>query len=154
MARMYARRRGKSGSKKSLGLWKGAPEWLEMSAEDVEQRVVALYNQGLTTSEIGIELRDANGIPSVAQVTGNKMTAILNAHNVAPGIPEDLQNLMRKALRIRKHIEGNKKDVHNKRALQLTESKIRRLEKYYRRDNVLAADWHYKPETAKFVLRR
>ncbi len=82
------------------------------------------------------------------------MTGILKEQNVAPEIPEDLQNLMRKALRVRKHIELNKKDVHNKRALQLTESKIRRLVKYYRREKVLAMDWRYKPEIAEFVLRR
>ena len=69
-------------------------------------------------------------------------------------IPEDLQNLMRKALRMRKHIEENKKDVHNKRVLQLTESKIRRLVKYYRRNKVLPEDWKYKPEIAEVILRR
>ncbi len=154
MARMYARRRGKSGSKRSLNRRETAPEWLDMTAEEVEKKVVGLYNQGLSTSEIGIELRDGYGMPSVALVTGNKMTAILKEHNIAPEIPEDLQNLMRKALRLRKHIEVNKKDVHNKRGLQLTESKIRRLVKYYRREKVLADDWRYKPEIAEFILRR
>ncbi|MFZ2070738.1 MAG: 30S ribosomal protein S15 [Halobacteriota archaeon] len=154
MARMYARRRGKSGSKRSLSPRETAPEWLDVTAGEVEERVVTLYKQGLSTSEIGIELRDSQGMPGVALVTGKKMTDILKARNIAPEIPEDLQNLMRKALRVRKHIEVNKKDVHNKRALQLTESKIRRLVKYYRREKVLAADWRYKPETADFVLRR
>jgi len=154
MARMYARRRGKSGSERSLNRRKTAPEWLDMTAEEVEKKVVGLYNQGRSTSEIGIELRDSYGMPSVALVTGNKMTGILKEHNIAPEIPEDLQNLMRKALRLRKHIEVNKKDVHNKRGLQLTESKIRRLVKYYRREKVLADDWRYKPEIAEFILRR
>ncbi|KAF5436329.1 small subunit ribosomal protein S15 [Candidatus Methanophagaceae archaeon] len=154
MARMYARRRGKSGSKRSRIRRTETPEWVDLSAEEVETKVVTLYNQGLSTSEIGIELRDSYGMPCVAHVTGKKMTGILKEQNVAPEIPEDLQNLMRKALRVRKHIELNKKDVHNKRALQLTESKIRRLVKYYRREKVLAMDWRYKPEIAEFVLRR
>jgi len=62
--------------------------------------------------------------------------------------------LMRRALRIRKHLEVNKKDVHNRRALQLTESKIRRLVKYYVRKRILPSNWKYKPESAEFVLRR
>ncbi len=156
MARMYARRRGKSGSKRpfSFKLRKAAHEWVEMTAEEVEKKVAELYNQGISTSKIGILLRDSYGVPSVAVVTRKKITGILKEKNIAGDIPEDLLNLMRKALRIRKHIDVNKKDVHNKRALQLTESKIRRLVKYYRREKVLPDEWRYKPETAEFIMRR
>lgn len=156
MARMYARKRGKSGSKRpfSFKLRKAAPEWVELTAEEVEKKVAELYNQGISTSKIGIIMRDSYGVPSVALVTRKKITKILKEKNIAGEIPEDLQNLMRKALRIRKHIEVNKKDVHNKRALQLTESKIRRLVKYYRREKVLPEEWRYKPEIAEFIMRR
>jgi len=155
MARIYARRRGKSGSKRPLSssLKKTAPEWTELSAEEVVKKVVELYERGLSTSEIGITLRDSHGVPSVALVTGKKITEVLKEKNIAPEIPEDLQNLMRKALRLRKHVETNKKDMHNKRALQLTESKIRRLGKYYRKEKVLPEEWRYKPEIAEFVIR-
>jgi small subunit ribosomal protein S15 len=120
----------------------------------VEEKVETLYNQGLSASRIGIIMRDSYGVPSVALVTERKITKILEEKNKVDVIPEDLQNLMRKALKIRKHIEENKKDVHNKRALQLTESKIRRLVKYYRREKVLPDDWKYKPEFAEVVLRK
>jgi len=152
MARIYARRRGKAGSKRPPT--STAPEWVDMSAEEVEKKVIELYNRGLSTSEIGIVLRDGYGVPRVPQVVGKKITEILRERNLAPEIPEDLQNLMRRALRIRKHLEMNKKDVHNRRALQLTESKIRRLVKYYIRERVLPVDWKYEPESAEFVLRR
>jgi small subunit ribosomal protein S15 len=59
---------------------------------------------------------------------------------------------MRKALHVRKHIKANKKDVHNKRALQLTENKIRRLVKYYHDSRRLALDWTYSPETAEILV--
>ncbi|MDI6885027.1 MAG: 30S ribosomal protein S15 [archaeon] len=156
MARMHARKRGKSGSKRpfSLKVRKTVPEWVEMTAEEVEEKVEDLSNQGLSTSRMGITLRDSYGVPSVALVTGKKITKILKEKNKVGAIPEDLQNLMRKALRMRKHIEENKKDVHNKRVLQLTESKIRRLVKYYRRNKVLPEDWKYKPEIAEVMLRR
>lgn len=155
MARMYARKKGKSGSRRpfSFRLRKSAPEWVGMGAKEVEKKVVELYKSGVSTSEIGIALRDSHGVPSVAQITGKKITAILKEKTIAPELPEDLQNLMRRALRIRKHIEENKKDHHNKRALHLTESKIRRLVKYYKREKVLAEEWRYKPETAEFIMR-
>ncbi len=152
---MYARKRGKSGSKRPLNssIRKTAPEWRELTAKEVEKKVVELYERGHSTSEIGMALRDSQGVPSVALVTGKKITSILKEKGIAEEIPEDLQNLMRKALKIRKHLEANKKDVHTKRALQLTESKIRRLAKYYSREKVLPAEWRYKPETAEFIMR-
>ena len=156
MARMYARRRGRSGSKRpfSFRLMETVPEWVEMTAEEVERKVVELYERGVTTSEIGTVLRDSYGVPSVVLVTGEKITAILKGKNIAGEIPEDLLNLMRKALRVRKHVEVNKKDLHNKRSLHLTESKIRRLVKYYRREKVLPEEWQYKPEIAEFIMRK
>jgi small subunit ribosomal protein S15 len=155
MARIYARRRGRSGSKRpfSMRLKQVAPDWVELSSEEVESKVVELRNQGLSSSEIGIRLRDSFSVPSVPLVTGKKITSILKEQERASKLPEDIQNLMRKALRIRKHLGVNKRDIHNKRALQLTESKIRRLAKYYRRAKVLPVDWKYKPETAEVLMR-
>jgi len=155
MARMYARRRGKSGSKRPLSSWhrETAPEWTDVTTKEVEKKVVELYERGHSTSEIGITLRDSHGVPSIAQVTGKKITVILKEKGIAGEIPEDLTNLMRKAMGIRKHLEVNKKDVHNKRALQLAESKIRRLVKYYRKEHVLPEEWKYKPGIAEFVIR-
>jgi len=60
-------------------------------------------------------------------------------------LPEDLANLIRKALGLRKHLATNKNDLHNKRQLQLTESKVRRLARYYVRAGTLPKDWTYKP---------
>ena len=82
----------------------------------------------------------------------HKVTDFLKENKVQPDIPEDLTNLMRKALHVRKHINANKKDVHNKRALQLTENKVRRLVKYYHDSGRLAPDWTYSPETAEILI--
>lgn len=155
MARMYARRRGRSGSKRpfSSRLKEKPPEWVEMTAEEAENKVVALNNRGLSTSQIGILMRDSYCVPSIALVTGKKITGILKEWDSASKLPEDLQNLMRKALRLRKYLGVNKTDIHNKRALQLTESKIRRLVKYYKREKVLSEDWKYKSETAEVIMR-
>jgi len=53
----------------------------------------------------------------------------------APEYPEDLYNLMKKAVAIRKHLERNRKDTDSKYRLILVESKIHRLTRYYRRTN-------------------
>jgi len=137
MARIYARRRGRSGSKPPLR--KKPPEWLQITPEEIEERIIELYKQGYSTSVIGMVLRDCYGVPDVRLVTGKKMTQILREYNVASKVPEDLQNLIKKAIRLRKHLELHRKDLHNKRALQLTESKIRRLVKYYKRKKGIQA---------------
>ncbi|HDM35691.1 MAG TPA: 30S ribosomal protein S15 [Candidatus Syntrophoarchaeum butanivorans] len=152
MARMYARRKGKSGSKKPYR--KEVPEWVNMTPQEVEEMVVQLYNQGYSTSMIGMIMRDKYGIPSIRLLTGKKVSKILEDHGITIKVPEDLENLIIKALRLRKHLANNKKDLHNRRALSLIESKIRRLVKYYRREGVLPEDWTYKPETAEMLISR
>ena len=152
MARMHARRKGKSGSKKPAS--KVPPKWVEKSPEEVEKLVVELAKQGHSTAMIGLILRDQYGIPDVRAVTGKKILTILKEHNLAPPIPEDLANLIRKAIRVRRHLEKNKKDMHNKVALERIESKIKRLVKYYKREGVLPPDWRYSPEKAAILVKR
>ncbi len=152
MARMHARRRGKSGSKRVYR--DRPPEWVEMSAEEVEKKVVELYNEGYEPSQIGMILRDRYGIPSVRQVTGKKITKILKEHGVEMKYPEDLKALIKKALRLRKHLEVHKKDKHNRRGLQLIEAKIWRLSNYYKEKGVLPPDWKYDPERLRIEISR
>ena len=89
---------------------------------------------------IGIILRDQYGVPLVKPITGKSITRILKEKGLLKPIPEDLENLLKKASRLRAHLEKHRKDYHNKRALQLIESRIHRLEKYYKRKGVIPAD--------------
>jgi small subunit ribosomal protein S15 len=125
-----------------------------MSTEEVEKLIVELRADGLSSSQIGIVLRDKYGIPSVKLITKQSMTQVLRGQGVAPELPEDLYNLITKALNLRDHLEENAKDLHNKRALQLTEAKIRRLVKYYKSRNVLPQDWTYRLDTAEMLISR
>ena len=109
--------------------WK-RPAWSDVSKEELEKTIMKLHDSGLPT-KIGLTLRDQYGVPSVKLVLGKNMNSFLKENNALPEIPEDLSNLMRNALQVRKHLKANVKDVHNKRALQLMENKIRRLVKYY-----------------------
>ncbi|MDI6860298.1 MAG: 30S ribosomal protein S15, partial [Methanocellales archaeon] len=85
---------------------------------------------------------------------GKKITQILREKKVGSKVPEDLQNLIIRALGLKKHLDLNPKDVHNKRALQLIESKIRRLVNYYKNKGVLPEDWVYNLGTAEMLISR
>src|SRR6056297_620471 len=138
MARMHTRRRGSSGSDKPAT--DETPEWSDVDAENIEERVVELAEQGHDPSQIGMKLRDegvtGTPVPDVSLATGKSITDILEDNDAAPAIPEDLYNLMERAVRLREHIQENPQDHQNKRALQNTESKVRRLVEYYRGDEI------------------
>lgn len=152
MARMHARRKGTSSSVRPLRT--EAPEWSNTDSTEIEKIIVDLRKKGMSSAEIGLTLRDKYGVPSVKLATGKRVVEILAENEVASDIPEDLRNLIVKALGMRKHLSENKKDVHNKRQLQLTEAKVRRLGKYYVKSGKMPKDWTYKPETAEFLLSR
>ncbi|HYA32621.1 MAG TPA: 30S ribosomal protein S15 [Candidatus Bathyarchaeia archaeon] len=150
MARMHARRKGVSGSTRPLKTT--VP--LTMTSEELQKVIVELRNSGLSSSQIGIVLRDTYGVPSVKSATKKSLTELLRDNGVAPELPEDLFNLITKALKLRDHLEENKKDLHNKRALQLTESKIRRLVTYYKSRGVLPGEWSYRLDTVEMLISR
>ncbi len=149
MARMYARKRGRSGSTRPLV----KARWVKYGKGEVEGLVVKLARDGLPPAMIGTVLRDQYGIPSVRDITGKKIKKILEEKGLAPEVPEDLLNLMKRAVNLRNHLEVHRKDLHSKRGLELIESKIRRLGKYYIRKGVLPENWKYDPERAKLLVK-
>ena len=152
MARMHARRRGDSGSVRPYR--KENPEWANADVAAIEKIIVDLKKEGVSTSRIGLILRDRHGVPDVKLATGKRIGEILKEKGMEPDIPEDLRNLIEKALGLRKHLVENKNDLHNKRQLQLTESKVRRLVRYYTGNGRMPEGWTYKPETAEIILSR
>ncbi|TQQ79409.1 30S ribosomal protein S15 [Halonotius roseus] len=153
MARMHTRRRGSSGSDRPAA--DEPAEWSDVDADAIEDRVVELAEQGHDPSVIGMKLRDegvkGTPIPNVKLATGKKVGEILEDNDAAPELPEDLRRLMERAINLREHLEENGQDHQNKRALQNTESKIRRLANYYRGDEI-DADFNYSYEQAKELL--
>ena len=150
MARIHARRKGKSGSTHLIR--KKHPEWSALNPREIEAHMIELAKAGKSTSEIGLILRDQYAIPDIKISTGKKVSRILEENNIKPEIPEDLRNLIGTALQLRKHLEIHKKDLKNKRNLQLTESKIRRLTKYYHSTSRLPKGWKYSPRQAKLMF--
>lgn len=150
MARMYSRRKGKSGSTKPIV--KKVPGWVRYKPNEIELLIVKLVKEEKTASQIGIALRDIYGIPDVKLICKKSISQILAEKKLLPKLPYDLASLIKKAITIRKHMENNTKDMTAKRGLQLTESKIGRLTKYYKKKVVLSEDWKYIPEKASFLL--
>ena len=151
IARMHSRTKGKAGSTKPY--LTEAPDWVSMSAKEVEELVVSLYKQGESQAKIGLMLRDQHGVPSIKLVTGKKINDILKDNEVASKYPEDLISLIRRAMQLRNHLTENKKDLSGKAGLQRIESKIYRIAAYYRKTGVLPKDWKYRPENASVLLR-
>lgn len=152
MARMHSRKKGTSGSTRPARLEK--PVWVELSADEVENEVVKLARKGYSQSMIGIKLRDSYGVPLVKVVTGKSIRQILESNDIKSPLPEDLSNLVKKALNLRKHLETNHKDLESTKGLQRIESKIYRLIKYYKKKEVLAADFKYDPEKIRTLVAR
>lgn len=150
MARIHARRKGKSGS--SHPIRKKHPEWSSLNPREIETRIVELAKEENSASEIGMILRDQYAVPDVKIATGKRVAKILEQSKIKPEIPEDMQNLIRTALKLKKHIDQHKKDFKTQRTLHLTESKIRRLSKYYHREGRLPKTWVYNLEKAKLMF--
>ena len=151
MARMHARRKGKSCSKRPPITEN--PAWVTLSATEIEDIIVKMAKDGNNSAKIGLVLRDQYGVPDVKLATGKTITAIMKEKGVAPALPEDLANLMRRAIDLNVHLKENRGDISNRRGLMLIEAKIRRLERYYKANNVLPADWKYSLNTAELMLK-
>jgi len=148
MARMHSRKKGKAGSKKPTA----SAKWIGYKDKEVERLVIKLRKDGLESPNIGRTLRDQYGIPSVKSVTGKTITKILEENNLLMEMPEDLLNLLKKAVIVRDHLAKNKKDYTSKHGLELLESKIRRLTKYYIKTQKLPKGFKYEPERAKLLV--
>jgi len=148
MAKMHSRKKGKAGSKRPLI----PAKWVEYKDKEVESLVIKLYKSGLRIADIGRILRDQYGIPSVKAITKKTISEILEENKLLPELPEDLFNLLKKAVRLREHLIKNKKDYTSKHGLELLESKIRRLIKYYVKENKLPKGFVYEPERAKLLI--
>ena len=150
MARMHSKGTGTSGSSKPYT--DSLPEWSETDPKAVEELIISLHEAGNPAAVIGIILRDQHAVPSVRKVCGSRISQILAKNGVELAYPADMMNLMRKALNLIDHVENNRKDLHNQRQLHLTESKIRRLGRYYQGRGVLDSEWAYKRERLRLIV--
>ena len=134
--------------------FKVVPRWVKHNKEDVEKLVLKLAKERYSGAQIGMVLRDQYGIPDVKAITGKSISQILESGGISYEIPEDMMNLLKKAVNLRAHLENNKPDKLSKHGLENLESKIRKLGKYYSKKGKLAKDWKYDPELSKLLVQK
>jgi small subunit ribosomal protein S15 len=141
MARIHAHTHGKSHSVRPTS--KDVPSWITQSHSEISSLVVQLSKKGLTSSEIGNRLRDEYAIPLIKPILGKSITEVFDENNLKIDMPEDLNQLVHKALGLQKHLRTHNSDHRNVRSLELIESKIHRLSRYYKRIGKLHKNWKY-----------
>lgn len=146
---MPKQEKGKSHSIRPVS--KRPPSWCKYQPEEVEALIVKLAKAGHSPSKIGTILRDQYAIPLTKPITGKRVIKILKENELAPSLPEDLSSLLKKAESLAIHLEKNRTDLYNKRALQLIEAKIHKLSRYYKRMGILASNWKYEAKIASLV---
>eukprot|EP00088_Acartia_fossae_P047104 TRINITY_DN51027_c0_g1_i1.p1 TRINITY_DN51027_c0_g1~~TRINITY_DN51027_c0_g1_i1.p1 ORF type:complete len:152 (+),score=7.22 TRINITY_DN51027_c0_g1_i1:114-569(+) len=150
MGRMHSR--GKGISRSALPYRRTPPSWVRITPEEVVDLIVKFAKKGLAPSQIGVALRDQHGVPKIRSVTGNKIIRILRSNGFAPDLPEDLYNLIKKAVGVRKHMERSRRDTDSKFRLILIESRIHRLARYYKLNGKLPPTWKYDSSTASALV--
>jgi small subunit ribosomal protein S15 len=131
---------------------KAIHSWIRYKPKEIELLIVKLAKEGKTPSQIGLHLRDTYGIPDVKLITKKKISSILKEKGLLKKIPEDLMFLLKSIVALQKHLEQNKKDKVAKRGLRLTESKVRRLVKYYKNSGKLPESWKYDPKQVSLII--
>jgi len=148
MTRIHSHSRGKSQSFRPINK---KVDWVKLTSEQINEIISKLNKDGLNSSQIGIVLRDQYTVPSVRAVVGKKMKEILEDIDASPTIPEDLDSLVKRAVRLQNHLKSNKGDRKNVRSLEMIEAKIHRVSKYYKTRNTIPKDWKYKAMVAQLT---
>jgi small subunit ribosomal protein S15 len=147
MGRLHSHRHGKSHSIRPATI--RVPLWITQSPKEIEELVVKYSKEGLTPSQIGLKLRDQHSIPLIKPITKKSMGEILEENGLKGEMPEDLDNIVRKAVGLQKHLKSNKGDNRNVRSLELIEAKVHRLSVYYKRIERIPKNWKYKSVVAQ-----
>lgn len=147
MGRMHTHRHGKSHSIRPPVL--AEPTWIKQTPQEIEALIVKYSKEGMTPSQIGIKLRDQHAIPLVKMATKKTLGRILEENDLRPDMPEDLENIVRKAVGLQKHLKENRGDRRNIRSLELIEAKVHRLSVYYKKIGRIPKNWKYKSVVAQ-----
>ena len=147
MGRMHTHNHGKSHSIRPIELKK--PDWVKMESKEIEELIIKYAKEGMTSSMIGIKLRDQHAIPLVKPIINKSISDVLKENELTPEIPEDLNNIVLKAVNLQKHLKDNKSDSRNVRSLELIEAKVHRLSTHYKNKGIIPKKWKYKSVVAQ-----
>lgn len=146
MGRVHTHRHGQSHSTRPIS--ERTPSWIS-NPKEIEELVVKYAKDGIPMSQIGIKMRDQHAVPLVKQVTKKSIKKILDENGIEREIPEDLNNIVKKAVNLQRHLRSNNADKRNVRSLELVEAKVHRIASYYKKIGVLPQNWKYKSVVAQ-----
>ena len=147
MGRQHSHNYGKSHSIRPLN--PKAPSWIKQDAKEIEELIVKYGKDDLASSQIGVKLRDQHSIPLVKPIIKKTITKVLEENDLQTELPEDLNNIVNKAIGLQKHLKSNKKDNRNIRSLELIEARVHRLSVYYKKIGKIPKKWKYKSVIAQ-----
>ena len=147
MGRLHTHNHGKAHSIRPIE--SKFSSWVKQDTKEIEDLVIKYTKDGLTPSQIGIKLRDQHAIPLVKPIINKTISDILDQNDLKSEIPEDLNNIVTKAVGLQKHLKYNKNDRINIRSLELIEAKVHRLSMYYKKIGRIPENWKYKAVIAQ-----
>ena len=147
MGRLHSHNYGKSHSTRPID--PKARSWIKEDAKEVEELIIKYGKDNLSSSQIGVKLRDQHSIPLVKPVIKKTISQVLEENDLKADLPEDLDNIVKKAIGLQKHLKANKSDKRNVRSLELIEAKVHRLSVYYKKIGRIPRDWKYKSLVAQ-----
>lgn len=153
MARMHTGKHGKSKSRKPVVAQGEKPEGLKLSDKEIVALITDYAKQGTHQAQIGQLLKEKHNVPYVKQIFNKRLRPILEENGFKAEIPQDLMDLLRKAIILRRHLDKNHNDVHNRTRLNRVEAKIWRLSNYYKENGVMPADWKYDPVQVALIIK-
>ena len=147
MGRLHTHNHGKAHSTRPIE--SNFSSWVKQDQKEIEELVMKYAKDGHTPSQIGIKLRDQHAIPLVKPIINKTISDILDQTDLKSEIPEDLNNIVTKAVGLQKHLKSNKSDRRNIRSLELIEAKVHRLSMYYKKIGRIPKNWKYKSVIAQ-----
>jgi len=147
MGRLHTHNHGKAHSIRPIE--SKFSSWVKQDPKEIEELVIKYAKDGNTPSQIGIKLRDQHAIPLVKPIINKTISDILDQNDLKSEIPEDLNNIVTKAVGLQKHLKSNKNDRRNIRSLELIEAKVHRLSMYYKKIGRIPKNWKYKSVIAQ-----
>ena len=147
MGRLHTHNHGKAHSIRPIE--SKFSSWVKQDPKEIEELVIKYAKDGHTPSQIGIKLRDQHAIPLVKPIINKTISDILDQNDLESELPEDLNNIVNKAVGLQKHLKSNKSDRRNIRSLELIEAKVHRLSMYYKKIGRIPKNWKYKSVIAQ-----
>ena len=147
MGRQHSHNYGKSHSTRPLD--PKPPSWIKQDTKEIEELIIKYGKDDLSSSQIGVKLRDQHSIPLVKPIIKKTISQVLEENDLQTELPEDLNNIVNKAIGLQKHLKSNKKDNRNIRSLELIEAKVHRLSVYYKKIGKIPKNWKYKSVIAQ-----